>query len=293
MTMSHPKYQKQHRISKVYLKEFGYQKDGKWYISIWEKSKDYTDNILIEEFTTETNIFDLPFDEASIKRHFEDTSQKIETQYKIVLNAIKKQQQLTHRHQDLLCHYTANLICRSKLNRAYFQSRLNSEIAISCFLEEITMFEPESLQELKGMHLLVPSEHRLNLVIGNVMNYLVRVLRCFSFSILEAIPDRGWFTTDNPVLIDPQEAANIESTEYLYIIPVESEIYLPLSPEYCLFGFHKKSNKQENPLRKVPLNKICKIDEETHDRICKMILGNGSQYFIFNQEIKNIFLCEL
>lgn len=155
------------------------------------------------------------------------------------------------------------------------------------------MFEPESLRELKKILLLVPSEHRLNLAIGNVMNYLVRVLRSFSFSILEAIPDIGWFTTDNPVLIDPQEAANIKPTEYLYIIPVESEIYLPLSPEYCLFGFHKKSNKQANPLRKVPLNKICKVDEETHDRICKMILGNGREYFIFNQEMKNTSFCEI
>ena len=71
--MGTPKYQGQHRISQVYLKEFGYVKGGKWYIAIWEKSKNHTDYVLIENFTKETNVFDLPFFESGEeRRHFEN-----------------------------------------------------------------------------------------------------------------------------------------------------------------------------------------------------------------------------
>lgn len=288
--MNSPEYQKQHRISKVYLKEFGYKKGDEWYISVWEKSKNYTDNIRIDEFTAETNIFDLPFEDLSIKRHFENTSQKIEDRYKTILNTIRNQNPLNPKHLDLLCHYIANLICRSKPSREYFQFLLENDMARNYFLEEITMFEPEILLELKDSFPLIPSEHRLNLAIGYIMNYLVRVLRNFTFVILESMPEKGWFTSDNPILIDSQESYNLDPSEYLHVIPIESEIYFPLSIEYCLFGFHQKSKKQDNPLRQLSVNKINKINDETHDRICKRIGENGFEYFIFNQEIEKTFL---
>jgi hypothetical protein len=287
--MNSPKLQKQHRISRVYLKQFGYKKNGVWFISAWQKAKDYTDNFPIDRFTVEANIFDLPFEDETIKRHFENMSQKIESQYNKILNTIKNQRRLTPRHQVWLCHYIANFICRSQPSRDYFQFLLDHEVARNYFLEEITMFEPDLLDELQISFPLIPSEFRLNLAIGNIMNYLVRVLRNFSYVVLEADPKKGWFTSDNPVLIDAQEEIS-NSSEYLYVIPIESEIYFPLSRVYCLFAFHKDSEKKSNPLRSCTLNSIHKIDDATHDKICKKIGTNSHEFFILNTETAKSFL---
>lgn len=289
--MTSPIFQKQHRIPQVYLRKFGYKKGDKWYVSVWEKSKDHTDNVLIEEFTTETNIFDLPFDEDVIKRHFENTSQKIETQFNTIINTLKRQGKLIHRHKDLLCHFTANLICRSKAPREYFHFLLNHKTGLNYILEEITMFKPDELAQLRETFPLIPSDLRLNFAIGYIMNYLVRILQNFSFVILEAIPEKGWLTSDNPVYIDPQEEDK-NRNEYLYIIPIESEIYFPLTPDYCLFCFHKKSQKNSNPLRKLLENKVSKVNDETHDQICKFVTGNDSEFFIFNQEMEKFNLAD-
>ena len=35
-------FQGQHRISQIYLKQFGFKRDGKWYISVWRKFLSHT-----------------------------------------------------------------------------------------------------------------------------------------------------------------------------------------------------------------------------------------------------------
>lgn len=289
--MSTPKYQGQHRISQVYLREFGYFKDGKWYISVWDKSKNYTDNVLIENFTKETNVFDLPiFETIEERRHFENKSIIIENEYKKIINTIHRQQQLTPRHKDLLCHYVSNLMCRARPYRELFQRYLNDPIIKEAFLNEITMFVPEQLPILKTSLSNIPEETHLNYVTGHIMNFLVRVLRSFNFTILKDYGNRGWFTTDNPVIIETQEDPNELSDEYQWTIPVESEIYFPLSPDYCAFLYHPKSIKNSNPLRILKSNKVNQIDEEMHDKICHMIGAHTAHYFLFNQELESFFL---
>lgn len=290
--MTDHKYQGQHRVSQVYLREFGYQKEGKWYISVWDKSKNYTDYVLIENFTKETNVFDLPFfDSIKERRHFENKSLIIEGEYKKVVNSIKSQQQLTPRHQDVLCHYISNLICRCKPYRELFQNYLDHSVGREAFLKEITVFVPSELPILKTSLSNIPIETHLNYITGHIINHLVKVLRNFSFTILKDYQNRGWFTCDNPVIIDPQETlAEIEGEDYLWTIPVESEIYFPISPDYCVFAYFSNSKKNSNPLRKLRLNRVNVIDEISHDKICRMIASHTSNYFIFNQEIEPFYL---
>ena len=44
-------FQGQHRISQIYLKQFGFKKDGNWYISVWRKFLNHTDIELIQSFS--------------------------------------------------------------------------------------------------------------------------------------------------------------------------------------------------------------------------------------------------
>lgn len=291
--MNHPKYQGQHRVSQVYLRQFGYFKDEKWYISVWDKTKKFTDYVLIENFTKETNVFDLPFFESiEERRHFEHKSVIIENEYQKVLNTIIWQKQLTPRHRDILCHYIPNLMCRAKPYRELFQRYLDTPILRDAFLKEITMYKPEELQILNISLSNIPKQTHLNYVIGYIMNFFVSIFRNFNFVILKDYANRGWFTSDNPAIIDPQEDQNELNDDYQLTIPVESEIYFPLSPDYCAFIYHPKSIKNSNPLRKFKVNKVHAIDEYTHEKICQMIGSHLSDYFIFNQEMEPFSLKE-
>ncbi len=81
-----PLKQNQHRLPKVYLKQFGYIKNDKWWVSVYQIGKSFSDNILIESFTIGVNIFDIPTHDDNIKRHFENTSNIIENRYNIVIS---------------------------------------------------------------------------------------------------------------------------------------------------------------------------------------------------------------
>lgn len=143
-SMTEPELQGQHRISQIYLKQFGFKRIGKWYISVWRKFLNHTDIELIEDFSKEINIFDLPYEDFKLRRHFEKSSGIIETNYDTVIKTLTHQKQLIPRHKGLLCHYVANLICRTKPYRDFFDQLLKNEQTRTKFLNEITMFDEAS-----------------------------------------------------------------------------------------------------------------------------------------------------
>ena len=116
----------------------------------------------------------------------------------------------------------------------------------------------------------------------SLMNHLVQVFRKFQFIILKDFDNRGWFTSDNPVIVDKQN-------NHSWIVPLETEIYFPLSKDYCLFMFHEDSEIKTNPLRHLTINKISDSDEVTHKSICDRTLHNDNEYLIFPTEIDKTF----
>jgi len=285
------KYQGQHRISQVYLKQFGYLREGRWWISVWYKSFNFTENVLVENFTKETNVFDLPiFEQTELRRQFESQSGILEREYPSIIKTIRNQGQITPRHRDILCNYIPNLICRARPYRELFQRYLDDPVLRNYFLDEITTFAPDQLPGLTESLEQLRQEVCMNYVTGYVMNYLVEIIRKFSFIILKDYDNRGWFTSDNPVIIDPQEDPSEEIHEWKLLIPMESELYFPLSPDYCAFLFYPRSGKAGNALRNKEVNKVHQSDEASHERICRMIGQQYSSYFLFNQEMEPFFL---
>ena len=284
--MTEPELQGQHRISQVYLKQFGYKNADKWYISVWRKFLNKTGNELIETFSKEINIFDLPYEDFKLRRHFENSSNIIEGEYPKVINTIKNQHQLIPKHKDVLCHYVANLICRAKPYREFFDLLLKDEQTRNKFLAEIKMFDEEELPKLKQLLEVLTENFQLNIAIGALMNHLVRIFRKFNFVILRDFNNRGWLTSDNPVIVDKKE-------NYSWIVPIETEIYFPLSKDFCLFMFHTNSRLKENPLRHLKINKVTMVDEAIHKNIWDMVSYNENQYLIFPAEIEQTFFNHL
>lgn len=148
------------------------------------------------------------------------------------------------------------------------------------------MFRDDTLPDLKQTLDILNEDFQLNVAIGSLMDHLVKVFRAFNFIILRDYNNRGWFTSDNPVIIDKQN-------NHSWVLPVETEIYFPLSKDFCLFMFHKNSGAKINPLRNLKMNKIAGTDETTHKSICDRIIHNDNEFLIFPAEIEKTYFDDI
>jgi hypothetical protein len=276
--MNEPENQGQHRISQVYLKQFGYQKDDDWWVSVYQIGKKTTDNKLVNDFTKETNIFDVPFKDFKIRRHFENTSSLIESRYRTVISNLTNQKQLIPKDRDLLCHFVPNLMCRTKPFRSFIDLLLRDRETRDKFINEITLLRGVN-EETRELLSIFKIDFQLNVVVGVVIEHLVTVLRQFKQVIIRDAEDKGWMTTDTPVFIDKQE-------HHEWIMPIEAELYFPLSRDYCLFMYHEKSEIDSNPLRKLKENKINTVNFETFDEITKRIVYNANEFIIMPTQMQ-------
>ena len=87
-------------------------------------------------------------------------------------------------------------------------------------------------------------------------------------------------TTDNPVYMDRQDHNE-------WIIPIEAEIYFPLSKDFCLYMFHDKSKQNENILRQLKIDRVNKVDFTTFESMTKNNLRNLNEFLIMPVELEN------
>lgn len=271
---SEPEFQGQHKISQVYLKQFGYKVENDWFISVYECGTKNTSNLKISEFTKEVNVFDLPYSEPELKRSFENKSNIIENKYNTVISNIKNQKRLAPKDKDVLNHYVANIMCRTNPFRSWIDSLLRDSKKRDVFIEQMTMFDDDAKDTKLSLDIL-KIDFQLNIAVGVMMDYLVHVFRSFHKVVLKSPEIEGWLTTDSPVHIDFQK-------EFQWIIPIETEIYFPLSRDYLLFMYHPKSEKNTNQLRKLRVDKVHSLEFNLFDDIAKRVAFDFDKYLILN-----------
>lgn len=276
---THPEYQNQHRVPRTYLKNFGYNSNGQWWVSIYEIGQHHTDNMLIGDFSAEYNIFDAPFGDITLRRNFELQCSKIENYYPTVISNLHNQKQLTAKNVEVLWHFISTLLTRSKPVEDFIKLILNEPRAYRRFIDEITMFSENKDMIQKALQ-LTPSHQQYNTILGNITQHFVQVLSNFDFIILKSIEDISWMTSDNPIMHDKKQ--NFE-----WLISPDSEIYLPLSKDFCLFAFHKNSSDKSNELRNLRLNKVNKITDSLFFNIQERIGQNCYKYLILPIELEN------
>ncbi len=273
-----PKYQKQHKVSQVYLKQFGYKRDEEWWLSVYKAGNKITENIRINNFTTETNIFDLPYQDAELKRHFENQSSFIENHYPTIISNLHNQKRLTFKNKDVLNHFVANIMCRTNPFRSFIHDLLKYSDTRDKFINEMTMFSNDT-KEIRIFLKKFKIEFQLNLAIGILMDHLVQVFRKFEKVVIRECEGKGWLTTDSPVYLDKQG-------RHEWIIPIESEIYLPLSKDFCLFMYHPNSVINTNPLRNLKIDRVNNVSMDTFDNITRKIVMDYDEYLIMNIEVE-------
>jgi len=280
-----PKFQKQHQIPQVYLRHFGFKKDETSKkndcITVLNPTKGHSEIVDIIDFTVKTNIYDMPFVDDKHKRHFENESNRVENEYNKIINNCTYAFQINPKDETYLEAFVAGMICRSIFNRDLFIDRLKNTTTRDKFINEITLFTDDK-KELETLLSQVPLEHHINIVLGHLMEHLCHMFLFFNKIILKSPKGYSWSTSDNPVVIDRKEL-------YDWTIPSEAELYFPLSKDFCLFMYHKKNNKSDNPLKKLPINRVSNIDFKTFDNIMmSQIAKNIATYYIFGEEIEPI-----
>lgn len=268
--------QGQHRIPEVYLKQFGFQDDnGKWWVSTSKLGEKFTANKSIKSFTKELNIFDLPVQDIKLKRLFENYTSEIETYYPRIILAIKNNEKLSERELLILYQLMISIFCRTERFMEMIYQFLSSGKR-EYFLSEVTYYFEEHEKTLIIDNLKKYDIHlQVNFILFAVCIYFARKLTSsdFDFVILKGRPEKGWFTTDNPVVL-------LNSINRETLLSKETEIYFPLSKDYCLYIDHSDYNRS-NILRGTNGEEVAETNEENHDRITKLIVANPCQYLIF------------
>ena len=278
--------QDHHTIGEVYLSPFSFTyKDGPEQIYVLEKGMDRTARKNIRSFMAPPNQFDLQFFSATEKGVFEDLNGKVETHYPKVLAGLKGSNQLNKENEFILKQFVSNLLCRTSNMRKIIQSAYDNPAKRDAFLNEISMY---TKPELKGASLVgsIPAEDRLNFLSLLVMRHLTFVFEHFSCVIIREYDKRGWITCDNPVVVDYNGVID-------YLIPIETEIYFPLSPEYCLYMHHPNSEIKTNELRKLPNGRVCDASESVQEMIFAKIRDNVDKYVIFPWNLGVVDLSKL
>ncbi len=271
--------QYQHRISQVYLRQFGYKdKNGKKWLSVWEIGSEYTDNKSIKSFSAEKNIFDLPFVNPNERRKFEELNGDIETYYPIIIEDLNVKQKLTEKSKGYLISFIVNLLCRSKSFREQINTFLQTDQR-DYLLTEITVYHSDRGNQLRKSLEKIKINDQLNIILFSAWYYLCKKLTSsnFDYVILKDFSNRGWVTSDNPVVIKK----NINDQT---LLSKETEIYFPISPNYLFYLDHMDYNKS-NSLR-VNNQELAQSSEELHAKIQDLIWKNAEKFFIFPIEIK-------
>jgi hypothetical protein len=222
----------------------------------------------IESVTAENNIFDL-IEENNNSTLFEDLNGKIETWYPQIINDIKNNSNLSEFNEGILIQFIPNLLCRVETFRQLIRKHLYSSNR-EYFLNSMCAF-----QEDKGITFMskidsLSIESQINPTCFMVMDHIMNKLSYFDYVIVREYANRGWITSDNPVVLNNNISENS-------IFSINTELYFPLSKEYCIFFSHPNANKKDNILRSYKSRTIIDATEEIQEMIYEKIRINADK----------------
>src|ERR1035437_1443471 len=142
--------QRQHIISKVYLKQFSFPIGNTLKISVLQAGKKFTQHKNINSFNTLINHFDIKSDNPEIIKVFENTSGLLETRYPQIIDELNNNKTLTIEYTSYLFQYIANLIVRSDMWRKNIIMILNDQRKEN-FLKTILRRNEETEEQIKNL----------------------------------------------------------------------------------------------------------------------------------------------
>lgn len=282
-----PPNQKQHKLPRVYLKQFGYKVQNQWKISILMKGEDSIKSRFVRSFSAETNIFDIDSEDDRIVRAFERLNGNLENEYWSILNDIEDNEYISEKSHAYLVQLVPNFIARSDYWRSFVKMMLESDRK-ETFLKTTLGFTTSSFEELKEIsqkdfyRLLSEGEvnnDKINRTLIFFIGYIFNHTSNFDVVLFEAPPEEGWFTSDNPVILKLNTDKKIPG-----VCGPDSEFYLPLSKRYLAYFHYKESRLTEPIFRSLENRRVYQIldviSHEEYKKLNEKIVDNSSSLII-------------
>lgn len=295
-----PLNQDQHKLPRVYLKEFGYLMNDQWFVTIIKGDEGFTRQKSIGSFTAETNVFDIESEDDRFPRMFESLNSDLENLYHEMLKDIDENKNIPDKCWEIIVQFTPNMMVRSDHWRGFVKEILESkhkntflEITISVLSKSYG--DLQNLKEKKFYKIISKdnlTNSNLNRILLLFLNYISYHLSALDLVILEAPEGKEFFTSDCPVNFQPNQEEG-----KLGLFSKNTEVYFPLSPKYLAY-FHFKNADDSNPLlNKLKDRGIYKVEEimseEDYDELIQnKIIKVSNELIIVPKRLiikKNIF----
>lgn len=282
--MKHPINQNQHKLPQVYMRQFGYEKNGHSKVSVLKLGEKFTRQKSIESFLSETNIFDIESDILEIVRIFEHLNGLFENEYHNIIRELDEEKKLSDKSYSVLLQFIPNLISRSQPMRELVTELLKTD-AKENFLTIICAHRSKTKEELHQQDFFrvmadnPVTDSSVNRALIFFTEYLFRRTEHYDIVIIESQDEKPWFTTDNPVVFENR-------MHKFEIMGMDSEIYFPLNPKYLIYLHYQGSKDKENELRKLANNTIHLASDNQNQELQRKIMANAHEYVIVEGELK-------
>jgi hypothetical protein len=282
--MKNPSKQNQHKLPQVYLRQFGYNKDGHWKVSIKIPGEQFSRQKSIESFMSEENVFKIESDEPKIQNIFEEFNCLLEDEYLKIIEDLDIRREFSHKSQAYLFQLIPNLLIRTDSFRLNVRDLLESDarknfLTIICYHKVPDIAKLHESDFFRMLNEPPVDESIINKTLIFFADHIFRKLAWFEIVILKSQEDKPWYTSDNPVVF------NNKMSKFNFFTD-ESEIYFPLNPKYLLYFHCKKSKVKNSKLRSYKSNKIHLVNDKDNWRFQKKILSNLDKLLIVKGEFK-------
>ncbi|WP_421873019.1 DUF4238 domain-containing protein [Marinoscillum sp.] len=221
-------------------------------------------------------------------RYFEAFSSKSEKEYRKILRQIDE-----GKFDEEMKPHLLSFICNLLIRQTSFQSEHIAEgfkntVLRKELINELVRYRHDKVSAEKVFLQLQPNiapTDELSPFVREIWNHLMAILNSFTLVILRAPSSYFWSTSDCPVSVDRMGCNDT------LMIPIQSEIYFPLSRKYLAFLSNK--NLSHNQISKFPANTVSTCSHELYQSIIdNHIIPNANEYLIYGNDFFKLALSQ-
>lgn len=279
--------QMQHKVSATYLRQWGHLEGTQSMITTIDLTQQahmqkigrrYADPKSIASLTTEMNAFDMTGMPSDMLKFLEEKFGEVETPYDANLKRITQGQFTAEDHQYLAA-FIGSLLVRSERFRAMIAFMLQDPDVTESLRAIGKHSDPAHVEPLITIVNGLNGRHRMNPVLGMAWEYVQHKLLAMKCVFIRAHADRGWLTTDNPVVLKH----NISRRS---LLTRDTDVYFPLNPEVCMYMYNPDAEFAFNPLRGYDHGTFLQSEEWIHWTIQEFIADNVGRYIFQHRKVK-------
>jgi len=232
----------------------------------------------IDSLTTEMNVFDMTGLPPDILKFLEEKFGEVESPYEVNVKRIS-QGQFTDDDHQYLAAFIGSLLVRSDKFRTMMAYILKESDVSESLRAMGKHSDPADVEALIAIVNGLEVRNRMNPALGMAWEYVQHKMLAMKCVFIRSYADRGWLTTDNPVVLKH----NISRRS---LLTRDTDVYFPLTPEVCVYMYNPEAEFAFNPLRGYEHGAFLQSDEWIHWTIQEIIADNVGSYIFQHTKVK-------